>query len=380
MSDPIRLLSAGLSETQGEIIAQGFLNVENLRRLLVDSYQREVLTTHSRKVTTKAHGIMAALIAGKRLPAIVLGMRGEDYEPAKDDMILNDKCYIIDGLQRTSNILAFVEQHPEKADDILIGAEVHFGTTRETEKDLFHALNSSRTPMSPNVILRNLRDKNRAVLTLYGLSQGDKDFPLYKKIQWNQRMARGELITAAVCLQVLATLHGRGRQESGRGHREPGTRIQAIADMVGLPVFRHNTKAFFETLDRAYNISAIQFVQKATPIKSSFLVVVAKFLADHDLYWEEDGSLNVPTAEIKRLSTFPIGDYEVMRLASAGSTAAPILYEMLKEHMNKRRHNSNKLKPRAHNPVNDKHYLVKSPGRGKNFHAKRQANGVAVDL
>jgi hypothetical protein len=344
MTTDVHLLNSGLSEDGDEIIAIGFLDIKGMSELLVADYQREVL----HKLTSgRRSSLDRAIYNGKRLPSIVVGMRGSNFTSGKHDtMILHDKCYIVDGLQRVSALKEYAELNPDKAAGLRIGVEVRFGTTKESEAELFHVLNTARTSMSPNIILRNLRHKNRAILTLYGLSMSDTSSPIYKRVQWQQRMSRGELITATGLCNVARILHGYGSRSGAGGLAGATATMETAADSIGLDAFRKNVETFYGLLDTVYGMGKIQFTQRATVTKLNFMAVLARMFAEHANFWDGD-KLVVDSDMRRKLGTFPMDDFEVMRLASSGGMSQPTLYNLLRDHINKGRRSDNKLVPRS---------------------------------
>ena len=348
MVDGIKLLSAGLDDRDGEIIAHGWLDIDSIKQLLVDDYQREVLSRQGRRGK-----IATAVSEGARLPDIMLGMRGENFSSQKDTMVLQDKVYIIDGLQRVSAMLQAAEEDPELLKKLRIGAEVRFSTSRAKERDLFLVLNGSRIPVSPNVILRNIRDSNKAVLTLYGLSNTDPRFALRGKVQWDQRQTRGQLATALTLVKAGNSLHRHIRGYGPRNSVKVGgttgpihlaSALETKATNIGLAVFRHNMTELFDAIDKAWGIRNVEYTEMAAQLKSNFIMTLSRLFSDHDNFWDGD-KLSVETVLIKKLGTFPLQDPHMARLAASGSQTLPILYNYMRDHMNKGKR-TNKLVPR----------------------------------
>ncbi len=348
----IRLKAAGLSEVGGEIIAQGFLDIEALKQLKVGDYQREVLKATGIRMQRRTR-LEVAVSEGARLPAIVLGMRGQDFRQSGDDILLYDPVYIVDGLQRTFAMMS----HAEKAGEagLLIGCEVRFQTSREIEKELFQTLNLRRTSMSPNIILRNSKDHNKAVLTLYGLSCTDSRSPLFKRVQWTQRRRVGEMVTALTVSQVADRLHRHVDVPNTRnvnnkgGSKQSGveTRMATLdkrATAIGLKMFRENVSEFFDVVDQAFGLRKIEYSELATHLRGNFLLVLAQLLSDHEDFWD-NGQLVVSAAHKRKLAAFRIDAPEIVRLAGGSNTTMPMLYTLLKEHMSKGLR-KNHLKPR----------------------------------
>lgn len=345
---PVRLLNAGLDERGDDIIAQGWIDLESMHALRVDEYQREVLgaLTSGRKSSLRK-----AVEEGARLPNIIIGMRGERYEVKGGTMTLLDRCYIVDGLQRIAAMLHYAETHPEDTKNVRIGAEIRFNTNKDSERELFLALNTSRVPVAPAVILRNLRQDHPSILTLYGLSHNDTKFALHDRVSWNQRMARHEFITAQMLAKTASALHGPASVQGGRSERPHllAAALDGYAKHYGLTTFRRNVATFFEIIDQCFGIRSIQYKEVSPQLRGNFLNTVARVFAQHEDFWggEDNKSLEVSAEMRRKLSAFPINDPEVMRLCGAGNSAMPILMSMMVDHFNYKRHKSNYLKRKA---------------------------------
>lgn len=74
------------------------------------------------------------------------------------------------------------------------------------------------TKLSPNVLIRNMKNEYQVVDLIYLLGK-DRTFVLHNKICWNQRMTRGELVTALTMVKVTGFLHS--RFGATRSHRYP---------------------------------------------------------------------------------------------------------------------------------------------------------------
>lgn len=325
----IRLENAGLIEQNGTLIAHGWLDIDSMGLLRVDEYQREVLHQRGRR-------LHQALMDGAVFPDIVLGMRGQRISFPKGSNVceLHDPVYIIDGLQRVFACKTAAEMKPELANTLKIGAEVRFDTNQEVERQLFDDLNTKRIPVSANVLLRNLRNKHPAILTLYGLCHTDKDFALYERVCWNQRMSKQEIVTATVFVKAMKTLHSlvgaMGSASAGRIASE----LDAVTKRMKLATFRRNVVTFFDALDEAFGIRTIEYNQTITHLRGNFLNAVGKMFGAHENFWEGD-VLRIDAQMRRKLASFPINDPEIRRLAGAGNSALPLLYAMLLEHMNK---------------------------------------------
>ena len=335
----VKMFNAALDEAEDSpagIVLRGGLDLNTIEDLYVDDYQRD-----EQKYSGQTK-IISALNAGVRLPDIELGMRGQDYRSSTDtDFALRSYVYIIDGLQRVSTIKEWMRQHPDKK--VSLGAIVHFNTTKDWEKDRFHKLNNWRKRLSPNVLLRNMRDKNKAVLTLYGLTHNDDQFPLVNRVSWEQNMKRTELVTALVLLKVANRLHshialptrGVDKQPSRGGAtiEDISFTLQRRAEKIGLNVMRENVKAFFRAIEEMWGITSITFKDQAPHIKGTFLMTLAKLMSDKKDFWAGD-KLFISLPIKRKLQSFPLNDPTVKNLTGSGGKALDLLYAMIRDHIN----------------------------------------------
>ena len=339
------------AEGNKTIVGHGWLGTADLEHILVGDYQREILNLTTTKTGGKRSRLLKAVQEGAQLPDIMLGMRGERFSTRGHNAFLEDDVYVVDGLQRISAMRYQAMNDPDSAVNLRIGAEVRFSTNRESEKELFTALNLNRTAMSPNVILRNMRETNKAVLTLFGLSNNDVSFPLYGKVQWNQNMNRSEIVSALLVSKAVLNLHrfdlAKGGRVSGGATdvRSVASRLELAAGAVSLSNFRANIHAFFSTLDEIWGIKGIKYADPATHLRGNFLNVLAQFMSDHANFW--DGKkLVVDSADRSKLRAFPIDDPSIAKLAAGGIMVAPLLYNYMRDHFNKNRR-TNRLVTRS---------------------------------
>lgn len=355
----IRLQNASLDDKEGVIVAHGWLDIEAIEGLRVGDYQREVIEfgrNMGRGNPNKNNGrkspILKGLEQGARLPDIILGMRGQHFTSRGSNFMLEDDCYIVDGLQRVSAMKAYAATNPELKQTLRIGAEVRFNTTRDLERDLFTALNTQRKAMSPNVLLRNARTEFTSVLTLYGLSKSEPKFALYGKVCWNQQMSRSEIVTAFNVIKAANALHsyflpGLGRL-TGQALNYP-PRLEQIVKKVRLPTFRDNMITFFDAIDEVWGIRGIKYTDMSPQIRATFMNTLGQLMADHENFWDGN-KLVIDAAAKSKLRQFPITDPTIVRLAGAGTTAGILLYNYLRDHMNKSKR-VNQLVPRRRTAV-----------------------------
>ena len=327
----IVLQNAGIKVKGDELIAHGWIDIDSINLIRVDEYQREILSKTIGKLTK----LQKAVAAGVDFTDITLGMRGDsiNFPTGSSNCKLLDPVYVVDGLQRISAIKQFLEKNPDRAKDITIGAEVRFSTDKESETALFHALNANRTPVSPNVILRNLKDSSPGVMTLYGLTGTDKNFALYRRVCWHQRMVHGQIMSATVLARVAHSLHA----DTQGGTSRP----DAVASLLDgdvkrykMNTFRENLVEFFDILDACYGVRSIELGEKITHVRANFMTTLARVFQTHENFWRGQ-KLHVDAATKKKLATFPVNDPEISRLVGAGHTAVPLIENYLLKHLNK---------------------------------------------
>lgn len=341
----VRIIDGALYEADNSssgIILQGLIDPSTLRFLKADpGYQRDL---------REREEIYTALKDGKVLPNIEIGVRGQDFVSDGADYIIRSQAYIIDGWQRIGNAIRFMDDHPSTP--VRMFGSVHFDTTFEWEEQRFTDLNKNTKRISPNLHLRNLRNKSNGVLSLYGLSHADKAFPLHGMVSWNQNMHRGELITATILARVIRDLHGHHTSLVGSSPDQLAYSLDMAAQAISLNMLRRNAQSFFSIVNDCWPFAAIEYRRSATQVKGTFLRVVAKMFSLHLNFWNEaDTALMVSMDDKRKLAKFPINDPQIINLAGAGGSAQYILYEMLISHMNSGRR-TQRLEQRA--PVSTK--------------------------
>lgn len=324
----VKILKGALDEQKdGNIILRGVIDQESLRHILVDAYQRGVMNRGD---------IMEGYRSGAQLPDVELGMRGQDFDMNRGTFVLRDPVYAIDGWQRISTALKFIDSVADGT--VRLGAMVRFDTTEEYERKRFETLNgSSRAKVSANIMVRNRRGDSPAVLMLYGVTHTDKAFVMHDRVAWGQNMARGELISAFSLIKIVGRLHG---HKIAGGNNKMELIIPALdrgVDVIGIQVMRENMKAFFDLIDECWGIRRIHYRDGATYMKGSFLTVLARFLSDHEEFWKQpdERRLFVEASLRRKLSQFPVNDPQVVQLSGASGKAGEILYLLLRDHMNR---------------------------------------------
>lgn len=333
----VRIINASLDEDGDSVVVNGRVDPNTLRFLKVDlDYQRPLGNRPE---------IYDALKAGTTVPNIDIGVRGQDFDVEGQDLLIRSPAYIIDGWQRVGTAMRLLEDVPNHP--LRIFASVHFGTNALWERHRFTELNKNVKKVSPNLHLRNMRDSNDAVLTLFGLSNNTKDFPLYKKVAWSQNMRSGELLSALVLAKTSLRLHAHLSSMATGGVPLIASALAVATHKVSLPLFRKNVQTFFVVIDECFGIRSIELKIGAPQLKTGFLHNLARMFSMHLDFWDDSGkTLFVAADQRRKLSKFPLQDPHIRNLAGSGGAAVNILYEMLVDHMNSGRRTGH-LRPRT---------------------------------
>lgn len=324
----VRIINGSLDEdptSPSAVVLHGRIDPSTLRFLKVDQ-------TYQRPLGSRPD-IYEALRAGVVVPSIEIGVRGQDFDCDGQDVIIRSPAYIIDGWQRVGTALQLLEHAPTH--NVRMFASIHFGTGDLWERHRFTELNKNIRKVSANLHLRNMRDSNDAVLTLYGLSHSTKDFPLLHKVSWAQNMERGALLSARALCKAAMRLHAHKTAISGGRTEDIAAVIERSAKAVTLANFRRNVSTFFSVIDECWGINSIEYRHSAPQLKTTFLIQLARMFSVHLDFWDETDRIFYVTADLRRkLAKFPIQDPHVKQLAATGGAAANILYDLLVSHMN----------------------------------------------
>lgn len=334
----IRIVDGSLSETEdGRIILTGKIDRDCLRFLMVDG-------TYQRPLGNRPE-LERAVRDGVVFPSIELAERSSNFVSDGNDFILTDPTYIIDGWQRVGHILKVMEDDPNI--EVNLFAVVHFNSNRLWEAHRFTDLNRNQKRVSPNLHLRNMRDTNVAIATLYGLSMNDKDFPLFHRVSWDQNMHREHLVTASGFMLASGLLHGHISGSQRSQMLKMAESLQRLTKKMKLAQYRSNVKAFWEVVDKAFDIRNVEFRSGAPYLRGAFYQSLARIMDQHYDFWDESQTkLQVRAREVTRLKSFPIRDPNVVYLCGRGGSHHPMLEDMIVTHMNKGRQRSNYLRKR----------------------------------
>lgn len=320
----VKLIHAALDEGEnGEILLRGVIDPASLPHLQVAEYQREV------QPLSKIRDLAEAFKNYGQVPDIDLGMRGGNFLERDGAYYLQDAVYIIDGLQRrTGAEMAMKSGFVPK-----LGATVHFNTTEQWEMNRFRVLNMTRVKLSPNVLLRNLRNQNAFVEMLYNLTL-ESSFVLHNKVCWEQRMRREQLITALSLAKAIGALHesfSSGMRSSS--HQSLSDSMLKLMNRIGRSTMKENIKTFWDVIEECWGLKTVHFKEGAIYLRLTFLLVLGELFSRHQDFWK-DSKLFVPIDLRKKIATFPITDPNVANLAGTSGPARNLLYTLLVEHVN----------------------------------------------
>ena len=355
--ESIKVVNAGLDETEkGEIILRGVIDPESLHRLKVADYQREVLPLST------INQLMEAIKSGATLPDVDLGMRGGGYTERDEAYYLHNDVYIVDGLQRITAAMQLLRKGEGSP---RLGATIHFNTEEKWERERFQMLNTSRVRLSPNVLIRNEKEKYTVIEMMHNLCF-DKTFALYDRVTWQQAMQRHHLITAATYIKAAGRLHATFGPGKTSRVTELIPALQKTMNTVGRNVMRENVKTFFGLIDESWGLRSIAYKAGACYVKTTFLVTLADVLTEYKNFWK-DTRLSIDANLRKKIASFPVTDPQVIQLASASGQARYILYQLMVNHINSgRRPGKGKLVPfkpaTAVSPVGMEEELAEAAG------------------
>lgn len=346
-NEGVRIKHAALDDENGDLILRGVINPHDLHRLLADDYQREV------NPLAKIMDLVEAFQTGS-VPDIDLGMRGHRCEGAGEAYCLLDDIYIIDGLQRVTAAMHLMQQNRENLPKL--GATIHFGTSKEWERNRFRILNADRTKLSSNILLRNLKDELPVMKMLTKLTE-QKGFVMKDRICWNQRMKRGELMTAVTFVRIVGALNSHLGPGLYTNWHEIANGLQKIANNIGMNVLRSNIKTFFDLIDNCWGIGRIVYRDGATHIKFGFLLTLARVIASHRNFWkgENDQRLFIEAQLMRKISLFPIDDPQIVSLSNGGKMQ-DLLFLLMVRHINKGK-TTKRLIPRNATEIPDENEL-----------------------
>ena len=327
----VKIIHGALDEFNEEIILRGVIDPSCLGFIMTDGYQREVISGSS------FDGLVKAFQGGKKIPDVVLGMRGQRIREHTADFTyyLQDEVYVVDGLQRISAAIYAIQDKPDTL--VRLGATVYFGTTREWERDQFLILNAQRIRVSANVLIRNLKDTHPVIETLYSMSNGDRTCILNDRICWTQRMRRSDVLNVFTVLKTVGWLHSHIGPGRSNKLMELVPNLQNLMEKVGRNIFRENIRTFFEIVDECWGIRNVVY-QGSPHLRGTFLGCLAQVFSNHHgIFFSDTNRLTVETDTRRKLKQFPLNDPKVSNLAASGGQGGKILYVLMIDHINRGR-------------------------------------------
>jgi len=326
---PVRLRDATVDTkivdgSRIEVIT-GMLDISTLSSLRIDrSYQREALRGAIKDA------MVEAVVEDERFPSLQLGMRGHNWIALDNNVVeLLDPVFNVDGQQRADAIRIALLINGVL--DVRIGVECWLNSTPEIERRRFHRLNTNRTRVCSTTEIRNMKDDNRSVGTIFGLSH-ESGFCLFNRVCWDQQFGPDDLITGATFFRVALNIneqpgiraaHGKSINLVNRGN--------LLVEEVGLHTFRDNTAQFFRYISGSWSI-ALSRRKTADHLRAGFLYSLANVLREHRNFW--DGrKLIIPSPFRKKLGSFPIQDPAVKQHMGSAGPSAHLQY-LLIEHFN----------------------------------------------
>lgn len=342
MPDPkVRITNYALAESDGEIVIRGVIHPASLVFLKTDNYQRAYLPGK------KAEELKKAFRKGEGVTDVELGMRGERTKDDGEDILLLDPVYIIDGQQRISNA-KIAMQGDDEHDPVtpLIGCKIRLNTTRDIERELFKKTDD-RTAISANILLRNERAENAAIAAMYRLAHSNA-FVLGKRITWEQKAKKDELLTATVYVKIAGRLHAHIGPGRSSNVLDLAKGLEKIMSDVSRKGFISNLETFFDLLDECFGLGDIEFKQTAIVLKQGFLLTLASVLSDHEDFWNGE-KLQIAAPMRKKLSKLSLREPTFRELASSGTggNSGMMLYQLIVNHFNSGRRPQNYLRERG---------------------------------
>lgn len=325
----VRIVNASIEEDgDGTIIIRGVIDQNCLQAIHLDWYQRE--QGFSDRHTA---AIVGALFAHDRIADITIGMRGHRCTSKDDVYILRDKCFCVDGGQRLYAAASSLMQRPDLT--VRLGAKIYTGTTEAIELEMFKKLNTTQIKVSPSVLLRNEKKKNRAAALLFDLNR-NSSFALKDRIGWGQRLSRHELISGFTFARVVGFLHAhKGGSLTTQKQEELFLALDNLLTSIGEESLQTNIIKFFDGIDKCWNIRNIANRRPASAqLNALFLRTIARLMSRYPDFWDGVGQdrndFHFLDRHVKKLRGFKLAEY----VESRASIKVDVLYETLRKRLN----------------------------------------------
>jgi hypothetical protein len=293
------------SETN-EIVLRGTIDPSTLKYIHLDWYQREQGFS-----PRHINNIMSGLFTNGRVADLTLGMRGHRVQTRGASYILQDKVYCIDGGQRLRAMAMALHERPSLK--LSVGAKIHFGTTEQSENEMFCKLGTSQIRIAASVLLRDMKKISPAANVLLSLNR-DPAFALNERVAWDQTKRRSELITGFMLARVAGALHAhKGSALHSTTVNDLVIGLDNLVTIIGEDNLRLNVIRFFDTIDRCWNIRNLSGHrdEERPHLNLLFLMTICSLMSRYPEFWVgvDNNEFQFPDRYIKRLKGFTIADY-----------------------------------------------------------------------
>lgn len=334
--DGIRLINHAIDQDdEGNVIFRAVIDPGFLHLIRIDraagaaagGYQREEAKPET--ITSCAQ----SMIAGAKVPDVILGMRGQRYVEDGGAMWLRDPVYAIDGQQRIASAKRAMEIDPIFRPRL--GATVYIPTLRSWEGQQFEILNTVKNKMPPGVHLLRGREQHEAINTLYLLTL-DRDFALHSAVRWDQGRTAQHLLGAMTYMKAAIVLHQHALGRHMLHVSGPETVRTALRHYeLGVGALRDNVRTFFEAIDKAWGIRQHTARHRVSWLRENFLIAFAAMLSQNLDFWTGDRGerLQISGADIRKLAGFDFDNPNIIALTGGGSQARRSLVLEIEAHL-----------------------------------------------
>jgi hypothetical protein len=312
-------------EDFAETVLRGTLDQECITLIQKDWYQR--LEGFSEK---EIREITEMYFRHKKPPDTVIGMRGHRYRQDKGSFYLQDKCFVIDGLQRLFAARIAMKSRPDLK--LRIGVKIYFDTTAESENRMFCEINATQQRVAASVLIRNKYKVSPASRLLFELNS-NPEFALKDRIGWEQKLQKefGQVISGFALGCIAGALHShKGAVPSGRAY-DLLANLDDVVIKISEETFSTNIVKFFNVVDSAWGI---RNDKKPRCLNREFLCVLASLFSSYDTFWDAE-EFYMPTRHQKRLEKFDSDaiNNQVKQMMKSNKDAKDVLFEVLRKRL-----------------------------------------------
>lgn len=283
----ITILNAAIEQHEefDQVIIRGTIEQSCLTSLKVDkSYQREGGFSDK-----EIKELVDLYVAKKKVPDIVLGIRGTRYRTSGSTITIHDPVYIIDGVQRMFAVKVVLRSRPDLP--IQIGCKIFVNTTSAIENEMFCAMNTGQQRVSASVLVRNKYDVSPASKAMVDLNKSP-DFALRARIGWDQKLRAGHSLQGFGLCRIAGALHSYiGGSQTGRAY-DLLERLDRVASKIDAEVMHDNVVKYFDVIERAWGVEKLP--------KLELMCMLARVFASYDSFWDGE-EFFMPTSYAKHL-------------------------------------------------------------------------------